>query len=94
MLSPASSQCLKCIVLIGCYCKVSWVDIIYLFMLFLYSEQKCLRSQKYASENGLPIMKNVLLPKSKGFCACLEELRDSIDAGTYLHYLLCTCYWG
>lgn len=54
-----------------------------------YSEQKCLRSQKYASENGLPIMKNVLLPKSKGFCACLEELRDSMDAGTYLHYLFC-----
>ncbi|KAL8096988.1 putative 1-acyl-sn-glycerol-3-phosphate acyltransferase 5 [Apium graveolens] len=45
-----------------------------------FTEQKCIRSQKYASEKGLPIMKNVLLPKSKGFCACLEELRDSMDA--------------
>lgn len=68
-------------------------DIIYLIMLFFwYSEQKCTSSQKYASENGLPIMKNVLLPKSKGFCACLGELRDSMDAGTHLHYFHCNCY--
>ncbi|KAK6136824.1 hypothetical protein DH2020_029419 [Rehmannia glutinosa] len=45
-----------------------------------FTEQKCARSQKYASENGLPIMKNVLLPKTKGFYACLENLRDSLDA--------------
>ncbi|GKV26557.1 hypothetical protein SLEP1_g35840 [Rubroshorea leprosula] len=45
-----------------------------------FSEQKCIRNQKYAAENGLPIMKNVLLPKSKGFSACLEELRGSLDA--------------
>ncbi|KAJ0077290.1 hypothetical protein Patl1_36329 [Pistacia atlantica] len=31
-------------------------------------------------ENGLPILKNVLLPKQKGFCACLEDLRGSLDA--------------
>ncbi|KAI3446072.1 hypothetical protein Pfo_002737 [Paulownia fortunei] len=43
-------------------------------------EQKCMRGQKYASENGLPILKNVLLPKTKGFYACLENLRDSLDA--------------
>lgn len=46
-------------------------------------EQKCIRSQKYASENGLPIMKNVLVPKTKGFYACLEKLRDSLDAGSF-----------
>ncbi|KAL3614133.1 putative 1-acyl-sn-glycerol-3-phosphate acyltransferase 5 [Castilleja foliolosa] len=45
-----------------------------------FTEQKCARSQKYAYENGLPIMKNVLLPKTKGFYACLENLRDSLDA--------------
>lgn len=45
-----------------------------------FTEQKCLRSQKYAAENGLPILKNVLLPKTKGFCACLEDLRGSLDA--------------
>lgn len=50
---------------------------------FLTSEQKCIRSQKYAAENGLPILKNVLLPKQKGFCACLEDLRGSLDAGLF-----------
>ncbi|KAH6780013.1 lysophosphatidyl acyltransferase 5 [Perilla frutescens var. hirtella] len=45
-----------------------------------FTEQKCIRSQKYASENGLPMMKNVLLPKTKGFYACLEKLKDSLDA--------------
>ncbi|KAK4437798.1 putative 1-acyl-sn-glycerol-3-phosphate acyltransferase 5 [Sesamum alatum] len=45
-----------------------------------FTEQKCVRSQKYASENGLPVLKNVLLPKTKGFHACLENLKDSLDA--------------
>uniref|UniRef100_A0A5B7BI51 1-acylglycerol-3-phosphate O-acyltransferase n=1 Tax=Davidia involucrata TaxID=16924 RepID=A0A5B7BI51_DAVIN len=45
-----------------------------------FTEQKCIRSQKYAAEKGLPILKNVLLPKAKGFCACLEELRGCLDA--------------
>ncbi|XP_044490112.1 probable 1-acyl-sn-glycerol-3-phosphate acyltransferase 5 [Mangifera indica] len=45
-----------------------------------FNEQKCIRSQKYAAENGLPILKNVLLPKQKGFCACLADLRGSLDA--------------
>lgn len=45
-----------------------------------FTEQKCIRNQKYAAENGLPIFKNVLLPKTKGFCACLEELRGTLDA--------------
>ncbi|KAH9756655.1 putative 1-acyl-sn-glycerol-3-phosphate acyltransferase 5 [Citrus sinensis] len=47
---------------------------------FFFHEQKCIRSQKYAAENGLPILKNVLLPQTKGFCACLEDLRGSLDA--------------
>ncbi|MCD7453457.1 1-acyl-sn-glycerol-3-phosphate acyltransferase 4 [Datura stramonium] len=45
-----------------------------------YSDQKCKRSQEFASQNGLPVLKNVLLPKTKGFYACLEILRSSLDA--------------
>ncbi|KAG0470140.1 hypothetical protein HPP92_016840 [Vanilla planifolia] len=45
-----------------------------------YTEQKCIRSQMYAAENNLPILRNVLLPKTKGFYACLETLRESLDA--------------
>ncbi|KAG6421866.1 hypothetical protein SASPL_118425 [Salvia splendens] len=45
-----------------------------------YTEQKCMRSQKFAKEGGLPILKNVLLPKTKGFNACLKILRNSLDA--------------
>ncbi|KAK2994797.1 hypothetical protein RJ640_021029 [Escallonia rubra] len=45
-----------------------------------YTEQKCTRSQKFAADNGLPILKNVLLPKTRGFHACLEILRGSLDA--------------
>ncbi|XP_021827770.1 probable 1-acyl-sn-glycerol-3-phosphate acyltransferase 5 isoform X1 [Prunus avium] len=45
-----------------------------------FTEEKCIRSQKYAAENGLPVLKHVLLPKTKGFSACLEELRGSLDA--------------
>uniref|UniRef100_A0A7N0UMF1 1-acylglycerol-3-phosphate O-acyltransferase n=1 Tax=Kalanchoe fedtschenkoi TaxID=63787 RepID=A0A7N0UMF1_KALFE len=45
-----------------------------------FTEQKCKRSQQFAAENGLPILKYVLLPKSKGFHACLEMLKDSLDA--------------
>nr|XP_043636003.1 probable 1-acyl-sn-glycerol-3-phosphate acyltransferase 5 [Erigeron canadensis] len=45
-----------------------------------FTEQKCVKSQKFAAENGLPILKNVLLPKSRGFHACLEILRGSLDA--------------
>ncbi|OIV99471.1 hypothetical protein TanjilG_17281 [Lupinus angustifolius] len=45
-----------------------------------FTEQKCLRSQKYAAEHGLPILTTVLLPKTKGFCTCIQELRGSLDA--------------
>lgn len=45
------------------------------------SEQKCVRSQKFAKENGLPVLKNVLLPKTRGFNVCMEILRGSLDAG-------------
>ncbi|XP_060672945.1 probable 1-acyl-sn-glycerol-3-phosphate acyltransferase 4 isoform X2 [Ziziphus jujuba] len=43
-------------------------------------EEKSKSSQKFAAEVGLPVLTNVLLPKTRGFCACLEALRDSLDA--------------
>ncbi|XP_051205037.1 probable 1-acyl-sn-glycerol-3-phosphate acyltransferase 5 [Lolium perenne] len=45
-----------------------------------YTQQKCIKSQEYAVEHGLPVLENVLLPKTKGFIICLEELRSSLDA--------------
>ncbi|XP_020530272.1 probable 1-acyl-sn-glycerol-3-phosphate acyltransferase 5 isoform X7 [Amborella trichopoda] len=45
-----------------------------------FTEQKCLRSQQFARDNGLPVLKNVLLPKTRGFCLCLSTLRNSLDA--------------
>ncbi|KAJ7966707.1 Phospholipid/glycerol acyltransferase family protein [Quillaja saponaria] len=45
-----------------------------------YTEEKCKRSQQYAAETGLPVLSNVLLPKTRGFCVCLEALRGSLDA--------------
>jgi hypothetical protein len=49
----------------------------------LCSEQKCNSSKKFAAEAGLPVLTNVLLPKTKGFHTCLETLRDSLDAGLF-----------
>ncbi|KAM3341905.1 putative 1-acyl-sn-glycerol-3-phosphate acyltransferase 4 [Capsicum galapagoense] len=45
-----------------------------------YSDQKCRTSQEFASQKGLPVLRNVLLPKTRGFYACLEILRNSLDA--------------
>uniref|UniRef100_A0ACD5ZUT9 Uncharacterized protein n=1 Tax=Avena sativa TaxID=4498 RepID=A0ACD5ZUT9_AVESA len=45
-----------------------------------YTEEKCIKSQEYAAEHGLPVLENVLLPKTKGFITCLQELRSSLDA--------------
>ncbi|KAG8377726.1 hypothetical protein BUALT_Bualt08G0062700 [Buddleja alternifolia] len=45
-----------------------------------YSEEKCVKSQKFADENGFPVLEHVLLPKTRGFHACLEILRGSFDA--------------
>ncbi|KAL9244145.1 hypothetical protein vseg_017951 [Gypsophila vaccaria] len=45
-----------------------------------FNEQKCKKSQKFAVENGFPVMNHVLLPKTKGFFACLNTLRSSLDA--------------
>eukprot|EP00898_Chlorokybus_atmophyticus_P003005 jgi/Chlat1/3705/Chrsp251S03865 len=38
------------------------------------------RSQAYAREHNLPVLEHVLLPKCKGYHACLEALHGTIDA--------------
>ncbi|KAL7607139.1 hypothetical protein Lser_V15G18775 [Lactuca serriola] len=45
-----------------------------------FTEQKSINGQRFAVENGLPVLKNVLLPKTRGFHACVEILRGSLDA--------------
>ncbi|XP_027330375.1 probable 1-acyl-sn-glycerol-3-phosphate acyltransferase 4 isoform X2 [Abrus precatorius] len=45
-----------------------------------YTEKKSKDGKKFAAEAGLPVLTNVLLPKTKGFHACLEVLRGSLDA--------------
>ncbi|KAJ9567421.1 hypothetical protein OSB04_003387 [Centaurea solstitialis] len=45
-----------------------------------FTEQKCIKSRLFAAENGLPELKNVLLPRTRGFYACVEILRGSLDA--------------
>lgn len=45
-----------------------------------FTEDKCKKSKKFAAEAGLPVLENVLLPKTRGFCACLDALQGSLDA--------------
>jgi hypothetical protein len=40
-----------------------------------------MRSQQFAEKHGLPILNNVLLPRTKGFTACMDSLQGSLDAG-------------
>lgn len=35
----------------------------------------------FAKENGYPELVNVLQPRTRGFVACLSQLRGSLDAG-------------
>ena len=41
------------------------------------TEKKLRESQDYAKKNDLPILKHVLLPRTKGFVATIETLRNS-----------------
>lgn len=54
---------------------------IHILLYFWFSEEKRNRSQKFAADVGLPVLSNVLLPKTRGFCLCLETLRNTLDAG-------------
>ena len=35
------------------------------------------QSQEHARKNNLPVFENVLLPRTKGFCAFISEFRES-----------------
>lgn len=48
---------------------------------FCYREAKRDKGNKYAKEKGHPELVNVLQPRTRGFVACLSELRGSLDAG-------------
>ena len=61
---------------------------------FYLSEKKCIMSQEYASEHGLPKLEHVLLPKTKGFICCLQQLRSSLDAGEHHVPPSCPCIHG
>ncbi len=41
---------------------------------------KLIQSQKYAQENGLPLLKHLLLPRTKGFVASVQALRPHLQA--------------
>jgi lysocardiolipin and lysophospholipid acyltransferase len=44
------------------------------------SPKKLEISQKFAKANDLPILNNVLIPRTKGFCALIEGLRSRCDS--------------
>ncbi|CAG8786637.1 3201_t:CDS:2 [Cetraspora pellucida] len=41
------------------------------------TSRKLLESQRFAKERGLPILRNLLVPRTKGFVACVRQLRDA-----------------
>ena len=42
--------------------------------------KKLAASKKFAAERGLPVSEHVLIPRTKGFVASVQGLRDHIDA--------------
>ncbi|RUP51307.1 acyltransferase-domain-containing protein [Jimgerdemannia flammicorona] len=47
-----------------------------------FTPQKLVDSQLFSQERGLPVMKNLLVPRTKGFVACVQKLRNS-----HVHYV-------
>ncbi|CAG8582077.1 32585_t:CDS:2, partial [Gigaspora margarita] len=41
------------------------------------TSRKLLESQRFARERGLPILRNLLIPRTKGFVACVRQLRNA-----------------
>jgi len=41
------------------------------------TEKKLSEGQYFSRERGLPVMKNLLVPRTKGFVTCIQELRDT-----------------
>lgn len=44
------------------------------------TDKKVKESQDFAKKKDLPVLKNVLLPRKKGFMATMKGLRNSVDA--------------
>ncbi|KAA0056311.1 1-acyl-sn-glycerol-3-phosphate acyltransferase 2-like isoform X1 [Cucumis melo var. makuwa] len=45
-----------------------------------FTQQKLLASQEYAASRGLPIPKNVLIPRTKGFVSAVSHMRSFVPA--------------
>ncbi|CAG8644125.1 8155_t:CDS:2 [Funneliformis caledonium] len=42
-----------------------------------FTQKKLQESQAFARERGLPILQNLLLPRTKGFVACVRQLKNT-----------------
>ncbi|XP_044506496.1 1-acyl-sn-glycerol-3-phosphate acyltransferase 2-like isoform X1 [Mangifera indica] len=45
-----------------------------------FTQAKLLAAQEYAASNGLPIPRNVLIPRTKGFVAAVSHMRSFVPA--------------
>ncbi|KAK7272042.1 hypothetical protein RJT34_28396 [Clitoria ternatea] len=45
-----------------------------------FTESKLLAAQEFAASRGLPIPRNVLIPRTKGFVSAVQSLRETIPA--------------
>lgn len=45
-----------------------------------FTQQKLLASQEYAASRGLPVPKNVLIPRTKGFVSAVSHMRSFVPA--------------
>ncbi|RKP14646.1 hypothetical protein BJ684DRAFT_18954 [Piptocephalis cylindrospora] len=41
------------------------------------TSKKLIESKEFAKNRGLPILDHLLLPRTKGFCECIRQLRDT-----------------
>ncbi|KAB1227672.1 1-acyl-sn-glycerol-3-phosphate acyltransferase 3, partial [Morella rubra] len=45
-----------------------------------FTQEKLLAAQKYAASRGLPVLKNVLIPRTKGFVSAVNHMRTFVPA--------------
>jgi len=45
-----------------------------------YTEEKLLAAQRYAASRGLPVPRNVLIPRTKGFVSAVTHMRSFVPA--------------
>ncbi|KAK1412906.1 hypothetical protein QVD17_34502 [Tagetes erecta] len=45
-----------------------------------FTQAKLLAAQEYASSNGLPVPRNVLIPRTKGFVTAVSQMRSFVPA--------------